>query len=205
KHDGCTEAFYKDQVEEDMRARQVDDQVKLEMQRLVRRYHEQPDDQIDDYEGDNSDEEQDKEADLAERLDGIDLNDSSASEAIWSRLTENERMDFLRLIDSQEVDELIQPWVPCLAYVHMMRHFNGDPHGSNGPAAFNDVIVASPLVASKVADVFESTHEALVTGLYNIGQDEMLCKTKCALLDDIQAIYSRSEFVVAMMSDLCGL
>ncbi|KAJ2459476.1 Zinc finger HIT domain-containing protein 2, partial [Coemansia sp. RSA 2322] len=110
KHDGCTEAFYKDQVEEDMRARQVDDQVKLEMQRLVRRYHEQPDDQIDDYEGDNSDEEQDKEADLAERLDGIDLNDSSASEAIWSRLTENERMDFLRLIDSQEVDELIQPW-----------------------------------------------------------------------------------------------
>ncbi|KAJ2326907.1 hypothetical protein GGI00_004613 [Coemansia sp. RSA 2681] len=71
--------------------------------------------------------------------------------------------------------------------------------------AFTDVVTVSPLVASKLADVYESAHEALIVGLFNIGHDEMRCETKCALLDDVLAVYSRAELVAAMMSDLYDL
>ncbi|KAJ2446665.1 Zinc finger HIT domain-containing protein 2, partial [Coemansia sp. RSA 2424] len=112
KHEGCTESFYKEQVEEDMRARKADDATKLEMQRLVQRYNDySTDDQGELYGGSDSDQDS-EEAELAERLNGIDLDDETASTAIWSRLTEGERNEFLRLVNQQEVDELITPWVP---------------------------------------------------------------------------------------------
>ncbi|KAJ2457911.1 hypothetical protein GGF42_002396 [Coemansia sp. RSA 2424] len=234
------------------------------MQRLVQRYNDySADDQGELYGGSDSDQDG-EEAELAERLNGIDLDDETASTAIWSRLTEGERNEFLRLVNQQEVDELVTPWVPwwsagrepkivdassntdqseqksqahvgtmpkilqigapvqqlakkvhpsvlfqivqvCLAYVYMMRHLNGDSRGSNISMAFTDVVTVSPLVASKLADVYESAHEALIVGLFNIGHDEMRCETKCALLDDVLAVYSRAELVAAMMSDLYDL
>ncbi|KAJ2881004.1 hypothetical protein IWW38_005861 [Coemansia aciculifera] len=87
----------------------------------------------------------------------------------------------------------------------MMRHLNGESRGSNHSTALLDVVTVSPLVASKVADVYETAHEALIVGLLNIGDGEMGCETKCALLDDVLALYSRAEYVAAMLSDLYGL
>ncbi|KAJ2358904.1 hypothetical protein H4S02_012291, partial [Coemansia sp. RSA 2611] len=55
------------------------------------------------------------------------------------------------------------------------------------------------------ADIYESLHEALIVGFFNIGREEMRSEAKCALLDDVLAIYARAEFVAAMMSDLYGL
>ncbi|KAJ2741876.1 hypothetical protein GGI20_004878 [Coemansia sp. BCRC 34301] len=86
-----------------------------------------------------------------------------------------------------------------------MRHLNGDPRGSNFSTAFTDIVTVSPLVASKVADVYENAHEALIVGLLNIDHDGMRHEAKCALLDDVLAVYSRAELVAAMMSDLYGL
>ncbi|KAJ2868198.1 hypothetical protein GGH94_000331 [Coemansia aciculifera] len=264
KHESCTESFYKDQVEEDMRARKADDATKLEMQRMVQRYSDYSADDQGEFDGGNDTDEEEGEAELAERLNGIDLEDEAASAAIWSRLTESERDEFLRLIDHNEVDTLLEPWIPwwstesepkvvevgdrnsqierkiqakhglvpkllqigtpvqqlakkvhpsvlfqiaqtSLAYVYMMRHLNGDPRGSNSTTAFHDIFMVSPLLPSKVSDVYENVHEALIVGLLNIGHEEMRSEVKCVLLDDVLAIYSRAEFVAAMMSDLYGL
>ncbi|KAJ1817594.1 Zinc finger HIT domain-containing protein 2 [Coemansia sp. RSA 2675] len=244
--------------------RVADDATKLEMQRMVQRYNDFSADEPGDLDDGSDTDEEDGEAGLAERLDGIDLDDEDVSAAIWSRLTESERNEFLRLIDNNEVDELLVPWKPwwtsesgtnvveasddrspiervaqencgsvpailkigtpvqqltkkvhpsvlfqiaqtCLSYVFMMRHLNGDPRGSNSTAALSDVFIVSPLLASKEADIYESLHEALIVGFFNIGREEMRSEAKCALLDDVLAIYARAEFVAAMMSDLYGL
>ncbi|KAJ2802991.1 Zinc finger HIT domain-containing protein 2, partial [Coemansia furcata] len=111
KHEGCTESFYKEQVEEDMRARRADDATKLEMQRMVQRYNDYSVDTPGELDG-SSDTDKEEEAELAERLNGVDLEDEAASAAIWSRLTEAEREEFLRLIDDNEVGALLEPWVP---------------------------------------------------------------------------------------------
>ncbi|KAJ1939893.1 Zinc finger HIT domain-containing protein 2, partial [Kickxella alabastrina] len=56
-----------------------------------------------------------------------------------------------------------------LAYAYMMRHMGGDPRGKdNLPVSFDDLTTVSPLLASKEADIYQSTHEALVTALCNI-------------------------------------
>ncbi|KAJ2454482.1 Zinc finger HIT domain-containing protein 2 [Coemansia sp. RSA 2336] len=55
-----------------------------------------------------------------------------------------------------------------LAYVYMMRHLNGEPYGSNLPVAFTDIVTVSPLVASKISEIYNSTHEALSVGFCNI-------------------------------------
>ncbi|KAJ1889435.1 Zinc finger HIT domain-containing protein 2, partial [Coemansia sp. S17] len=95
-----------------MRARKADDATKLEMQRMVQRYNDySADDQGELDSGSDTDEEE-GEAELAERLNGIDLEDETASAAIWSRLTESERDEFLRLIDHNEVDALLESWIP---------------------------------------------------------------------------------------------
>ncbi|KAJ2076509.1 hypothetical protein GGI16_008349, partial [Coemansia sp. S142-1] len=264
KHESCTESFYKEQVEEDMRARKADDATKLEMQRMVQRYNDYSADDQGGLDGGSDTDEEEGEAELAERLNGIDLEDETASAAIWSRLTESERDEFLRLIDHNEVNALLEPWIPwwiaesepkvvevgdsssqiepklqakhgsvpkilqigtpvqqlakkvhpsvlfqiaqaSLAYVYMMRHLNGDPRGSNSTTACHDIFMVSPLLPSKVADIYENVHEALIVGLLNIGHEEMRSQAKCALLDDVLAIYSRPEFVAAMISDLYGL
>ncbi|KAJ2340791.1 Zinc finger HIT domain-containing protein 2, partial [Coemansia sp. RSA 2671] len=95
-----------------MRARKADDATKLEMQRMVQRYNDFSADEPGDLDDGSDTDEEDGEAGLAERLDGIDLDDEDVSAAIWSRLTESERNEFLRLIDNNEVDELLVPWKP---------------------------------------------------------------------------------------------
>ncbi|KAJ2560159.1 trna ligase [Coemansia sp. RSA 1822] len=87
-----------------------------------------------------------------------------------------------------------------LAYVYMMRHLNGEPYEENLAAAFEDMIKVAPLLASQVSDVYSSAIEALRVGFCNI-DDTMGNESKCALLDDMLAIYANPTFVVAMVSD----
>ncbi|KAJ1747550.1 Zinc finger HIT domain-containing protein 2 [Coemansia sp. RSA 1821] len=91
-----------------------------------------------------------------------------------------------------------------LAYVYMMRHLNGEPYGSNLPVAFTDIITASPLVASKVSEIYNSTHEALLVGFCNI-DETMSIASKCTLLSDLLAIYSKSMYVAAMVSEVYSI
>ncbi|KAJ2851322.1 Zinc finger HIT domain-containing protein 2 [Coemansia brasiliensis] len=87
-----------------------------------------------------------------------------------------------------------------LAYVYMMRHLDGEPYGNNLPVAFTDITTVSPLIASKVSDIYNNTHEALSVGFCNI-DDTMDITSKCTLLSDLLAIYSKPAYVAAMVSD----
>ncbi|KAJ1896965.1 Zinc finger HIT domain-containing protein 2 [Kickxella alabastrina] len=92
-----------------------------------------------------------------------------------------------------------------LAYAYMMRHMDGDPRGKdNLPVSFDDLTTVSPLLASKEADIYQSTHEALVTALCNIDMG-MSGETKCILLDDVLGILSKAEFIASVFSDLHGI
>ncbi|KAJ1830988.1 Zinc finger HIT domain-containing protein 2 [Coemansia sp. RSA 2711] len=274
------ESFYKDQAEEAVKAQKTDEATKEEMQRIVRRYQDQIEqdgleaaglavegDSGSKYDDSDSEEnEETEEVDLAERLAGIDLSndaDQSTLSDVWNRLTKSERDEFIKLINDQNLGAIITPWNPwwlapgrsgileiddgsnaagpatkdqqsrvppvldigapvsslaskvhpsvllqlaqvSLAYIYMMRHLNGEPRGENLVAAFIDLATASPLLASRVADVYTSTHEALTVGFCNI--DELMSsETKCTLLDDMLAIYADPLYVAAMVSDMYGI
>ncbi|KAJ2520876.1 Zinc finger HIT domain-containing protein 2 [Coemansia sp. RSA 1939] len=92
------------------------------MHRIVQRYKDQVDNDnlaignpnaysSDD---DKSDEGRD-EASILERLEGIDLNnndDDIPAGAIWDRLTADEQKDFIRLVESEQISNLITTWHP---------------------------------------------------------------------------------------------
>ncbi|KAJ1668809.1 hypothetical protein EV178_000072 [Coemansia sp. RSA 1646] len=226
------------------------------MQRIFQRYR----DQIESDElsvgndgGDNSDDDDQEEASILERLNGIDLNsngDNASTNVIWDRLTEDERKEFIRLLESHQIDKLITAWHPwwdpsaeskiieindnetsrehagsledvpsivkidvpviklakrvhpsvLLAYVYMMRHLNGDPHRENAAVAFEVLSLASPILTSKTADVYNSAHEALILSFIAI-DESMNSKTKTALLDDLSKLYSTPAYVAAALSD----
>ncbi|KAJ1986481.1 Zinc finger HIT domain-containing protein 2 [Coemansia sp. RSA 1358] len=230
------------------------------MHQIVKRHQEQIEN--DEREGTDS---EDEDVSLSERLNGIDLNgkeDSEFADAVWERLTESERRNFVQLLETQQIDSLIHTWNPwwnplaeskivevecdnssiqvpnvvsvdipkmvdidvpvskltkrvhpsvllqivqiSLAYVYMMRHLNGNPRADNLAAAFEDLSIASPILTSKVADIYESAHEALIVAF--LGIDEDMCnETKCALMDDLLKIYSNPNYVAAALSDIYSI
>ncbi|KAI8319935.1 hypothetical protein GQ54DRAFT_292037 [Martensiomyces pterosporus] len=255
KHEGCTESFYQDQVEEEMRARKADEETKKEMYMLIKRFQEQGVDEDVEHEGDEA-------VDIADRMGGLDL-DNATTDDVWDRLTEAEREEFLKLLDGHELGKILEPWEPwwsaksrpkvvevggstdaeraggakesnqvpqisninvpvqkltdkvhpsvlnqlaqvSLAYVYMMRHLNGDPREGSLGAAFDDLTMVSPLLSSKVADIYTSAQESLIVGLFNIDEG-MACEAKCALLDDVSQIYVTPGYAPAMISDMHGI
>ncbi|KAJ2077292.1 Zinc finger HIT domain-containing protein 2 [Coemansia sp. RSA 988] len=119
KHDGCSESFYKDQIDENMKVQQADEETKKEMQRIVQRYHDQinlGEDMIDVLESDDGNlDDRDKYSSLVERLEGIDLEDNvnqGIARDIWNRLTNEEREDFMNLIGGRDIEAIITPWKP---------------------------------------------------------------------------------------------
>ncbi|KAJ1858087.1 trna ligase [Coemansia sp. RSA 638] len=122
RHQGCTESFYKHQVEEAVQAQRVDEDTKKEMQQIVQQYEDQIDqDQMkaaalsegsDDMSSVNSDNE---EISLAERLQGIDLSgnmDANTLSTVWKCLSQTEQNDFIHLVNGQDVEPLVTPWHP---------------------------------------------------------------------------------------------
>lgn len=59
----------------------------------------------------DSDDESD--TDLAERLNGIDLDDA---DSVWDKLTDNERQEFEELLRKGDVTKIIIPWDPWWSF-----------------------------------------------------------------------------------------
>ncbi|OZJ02529.1 hypothetical protein BZG36_04130 [Bifiguratus adelaidae] len=111
QHSACTEVFYKESIEEEIRSKQVGDDEKRRMLELLRKFEEDAVDESDLFEeleeGDARDE------DLLKRLQDIDL-DKASFDAIWTRLTPMEQQRFTEQVAQSEdtaqnigVDELI--------------------------------------------------------------------------------------------------
>ncbi|KAJ2862092.1 Zinc finger HIT domain-containing protein 2 [Coemansia erecta] len=205
------------------------------MQRIVQRYREQiENDELgvgndtDNSDGD-SDEEGLEKASLLERFNGIDLDsvdDSASAGAIWDKLTENERKDFIQLLENNQIDKFITAWRPWwdpspeskiveIGNNETAEKYGGslkdipdivetdlpvNSRGANIAVAFEDLSLASPVLTSKSADVYSSAHEALIVSFFAI-DESMFSKTKTALLDDLLKLYNTPLYVTAALSD----
>ncbi|XP_063587938.1 zinc finger HIT domain-containing protein 2-like [Penaeus indicus] len=107
-HARCSESFYKDMVEAELRSGTVSEESRKKMLEILRRVEAGesilPDNVDEPLDSDDEDDD-----DLAVRMADIDLNDS---EAVWKKLTEKERQEFRQLVNSGSFDDLLPPWSP---------------------------------------------------------------------------------------------
>ncbi|KAL1138708.1 hypothetical protein AAG570_008770 [Ranatra chinensis] len=108
-HSNCSEAFYREWIEQEIRDRETDPEARKKMLDILRRVNDE------DFEEDlDSDDEEDS-LDLSDRLAGVDLDDS---DAVWERLTKEERQQFSELMTNGDVTGLLPPWQPWWAERH---------------------------------------------------------------------------------------
>lgn len=106
-HTACSESFFKECVEEELRLENVDDPEKLKMQDILQRFHNEFLDE-DINENIDSDDE-DSVPDLSERLQNINLNDA---DRVWECLTEQEKQEFQFMLQTEKISEVIPPYEP---------------------------------------------------------------------------------------------
>lgn len=116
KHLRCSEDFYKKEVLEELKSQNVDVDSKTEMMKILQKFDETNEfidpldeaveDEEEDVEEDSDDEPED---DLADRIKGVNFDDA---DALWDKLTYEERQQFQNLVDSGEITELLPPSEP---------------------------------------------------------------------------------------------
>lgn len=107
KHSSCSEAFYKEWVLDELKdsTNSSEDREKV-MKMLARDLEERGEDDITGDEEDDSVEDED----IAERLDGLDLDNDVST--VWSRLTSKEKEEFARMLQDGRLAKLIEIWTP---------------------------------------------------------------------------------------------
>ena len=101
KHMQCSELFYKECVIEAMNEQKGSEESKRRMLEMLTKLEEQDRQVQNDLETE----------DLEERLGEIDINNADP-EAVWSALTDRERKDFESAVESGEISNAIDIWVP---------------------------------------------------------------------------------------------
>ncbi|KAL7631300.1 UNVERIFIED_CONTAM: hypothetical protein RMT77_018396 [Armadillidium vulgare] len=106
-HQACSEKFYKNLVEENLKATNSGEESKKKMVEILQRVHDN-----ENIEGTGVDEDildSDDDEDLSKRLKNVNLDDS---DTVWANLTESEKKEFLEMIKSGKTEDLIPPWEP---------------------------------------------------------------------------------------------
>ncbi|KRT78871.1 hypothetical protein AMK59_7695, partial [Oryctes borbonicus] len=108
-HLQCSEEFYRDSVMANL-SPDADSNSKSKMLEILKRIHEENEathganEQLD-----SDDESVDDYLDLADRLAGIDLDDT---EKVWEQLTDNEKKEFEAFVCTEDVSKLVKAWSP---------------------------------------------------------------------------------------------
>lgn len=163
-HLECSESFYKQCVEEDLRSLENDNTARQKMLDILKRLHEE--DSGNDILTDSENEEKldsDDEAnlpDLETRLKNIDLDNS---EQVWSVLSNAEKQEFEALIKSGEASKLLLPWVPWWTIhkqplVELIEEDISDKHETEYPViinvqSFNKQVMVSPKICFNIMNV----------------------------------------------------
>jgi hypothetical protein len=106
RHVQCAEKFYKDCVKDELELRAEEDKTSISSRShmidvLKKMQREEELENDSDEEGIDSD---DDELDLADRVAGLDLDDA---DAIWNNLTETERKEFERLVETGDIEKMV--------------------------------------------------------------------------------------------------
>ncbi|XP_012280886.1 zinc finger HIT domain-containing protein 2 [Orussus abietinus] len=117
-HSECSESFYKDCVEEELKVRRTDTESRNKMLDILKRMKEEQLENEDlqdmftksddDSEQLDSDDEEDA-GSLRDRLENINLDNA---DEVWSALTDAERQEFKAMVLNGEADKLLPDWKP---------------------------------------------------------------------------------------------
>nr|XP_026490773.1 zinc finger HIT domain-containing protein 2 [Vanessa tameamea] len=115
KHEGCSESFYRECVNEELASHQVGDDAKAKMIDILKKMHENDDDdQIEEIENvEEIDSDDGSEIDLHTRIQDLNLDDP---DALWNALTEDERNDFEAMLNQGDVGTIIPQWEPWWSF-----------------------------------------------------------------------------------------
>ncbi|XP_063709672.1 zinc finger HIT domain-containing protein 2 [Culicoides brevitarsis] len=105
RHETCSENFYKKSVFEELRGQKADKEDERRMMEMLKNLEYSKDDPLEPLDSDDE-----EELDLSERIKGVNLNDA---DALWEKLTDEERNEFHKLIDSGEINDILptpEPW-----------------------------------------------------------------------------------------------
>lgn len=117
-HMDCSESFYKQCVEDELKAQENDPTVRQKMVEILKRVHDADLDANLEYSEDESsdegdftlDSDDDQElTDLATRLENVNVEDPNE---LWSALSDAERQEFEALLKNGEAEKLLPKWTP---------------------------------------------------------------------------------------------
>lgn len=118
-HGDCAEAFYRAEMETQLRTQTASGEQRRQMLDILQRvYTEHADEQGQDMAEEEAEEEDEQTAEgetedgtdvLADRLAGVDLDDTAE---VWRRMTAGERRQFERLVASGQAHDLLDAWQP---------------------------------------------------------------------------------------------
>ncbi|XP_076294270.1 zinc finger HIT domain-containing protein 2 [Lasioglossum baleicum] len=126
-HSECSESFYKQCVEDELKSQEKDPELKQKMVEILRRVHETDLTNFDS-ENDNASENEEDDEELEGQLDSDDeedipdlerrLHDVNLDNAdeVWTILTDSERQEFEALVKNGEIEKLLPQWVPWWTY-----------------------------------------------------------------------------------------
>ncbi|XP_045454018.1 zinc finger HIT domain-containing protein 2 [Melitaea cinxia] len=114
KHMECSENFYRECVNQELASHHVDEDAKLKMVEILKKMHENGDDEIDDPENcEDVDSDDGSDIDLHTRIQDLNLDDP---DALWNALTEDERNEFEFMLSKGDVGAIIPQWEPWWLY-----------------------------------------------------------------------------------------
>ena len=153
-HLACSEQFYKECVTEELRGQEADTEDKQKMVDILHRMNNQENDEDVD-----SDDDEDP-LDLAERLQGIDLDDA---EETWAALTAEERRQFSELLSSGDVTSVLPDWSPWWSVQTQVKKIR-EPNEPEDTSHLE----RCPKLVSNIPDFSLKTSPVLKFGLLNI-------------------------------------
>ncbi|KAK2579232.1 hypothetical protein KPH14_008201 [Odynerus spinipes] len=166
-HLECSESFYKQCVEEELKSSESDPEARRKMIEILKRVHEG------DIENDMSMESEDEEEldsddeanllDLETRLKDIDLDNP---DQVWAILSDAEKQEFEALVKSGEAYKLLPPWLPwwtihkkpLIESLDITEEEKHDKHETEYPVIidvqpFNEQMMISPKIRFNIMNV----------------------------------------------------
>ncbi|XP_067214898.1 zinc finger HIT domain-containing protein 2 [Linepithema humile] len=170
-HTDCSESFYKQCVEDDLKAQENDPIARQKMMEILKRVHEADlDINLEDSEDESSDEgdftldsdDEEELTDLTSRLENVNFEDPNE---LWSALSDAERQEFEALLKNGEAEKLLPKWTPWWTHrvekklIQSIEEDSKDAHSDLihptliDVPLFNELQKASPCVQFNMTNV----------------------------------------------------
>ena len=198
-HLSCSELFYRDCFMEGLQTMQTDSSERTKLMEMLRRL--EADSELDD---DGAD-------DLAERFADVSV-DSCSAEEIWQRLTDCERAEFEKFLNSGQVTGLVELWVPwwCVSSEPLVEEIGKtSPRASAMPPALGGVQHIEQLAKCGTSDLISFSiinvlyAYAYTARLYNGEHVTMAGESAMVMLDLSESLGRRVFSDVALAVGGC--